>query len=307
MGAINDQLNDKSSLFWGVNPISIAALLLATCALGFAPIFVRLCNDVGPSTIAFWRMILALPFLGMSWLFFPKPSAVLKTPNKRTITMLLLAGIAFAFDLIVWNYALTITSVANATLFVNFAPVFVAVIGWVLFRQRLPFRTLAGMALAIMGGIILVWPNFNTEQSTLYGDCLSLLAALFYAVYLIAVQEARIYFSTFAIMTLTSTITGITALIMVFMLGEHLMPGTAANWQVLFGIALIIQVIGQSSIAYALASLPAAISSIILLMQPAISAIAAMFIFDEHLVLMQWAGMVVVLIGILTTKLSKQV
>lgn len=287
-----------------LNWMPLIALLLATFALGFAPILVRLCENVGPSTIAFWRMIFAIPFLTLGWFFLPKATShILQPVNHRAYLLLGIAGISFAFDLIVWNYALGITTVANATLFVNFAPLFVALLSWIIFRRMLSVRILIGMMLAILGGMLLVLPNFNTEESTIIGDSLCILAAFFYGIYLLSVQEARAYFSTFAIMTLTSIITGITAFFAIFLFNESLFTNTVTNWQILFAIAFVVQVVGQTLIAYSLATLPATISSIILLLQPGISAIVAMFLFDEYLVILQWIGMFIVVVGIIVTKL----
>ncbi|RYF91164.1 MAG: hypothetical protein EON95_15560, partial [Caulobacteraceae bacterium] len=42
--------------------LPIIALLAGACAIGFAPIFVRL-TETGPAAGGFWRLALALPML----------------------------------------------------------------------------------------------------------------------------------------------------------------------------------------------------------------------------------------------------
>jgi drug/metabolite transporter (DMT)-like permease len=67
---------------------------------------------------------------------------------------------------------------------------------------------------------------------------------------------------------------------------------------VLIALALISHAAGQGLIAYALAHLPAAFSSVSLLFQPVMAALFAWAILAEPLVPLQIAGGIVVLLGI---------
>jgi drug/metabolite transporter (DMT)-like permease len=67
---------------------------------------------------------------------------------------------------------------------------------------------------------------------------------------------------------------------------------------VLLALALLSHVGGQSLIAYALAHLPAAFSSVSLLLQPVAAALLAWLILSEALGLLQGLGGAVVLAGI---------
>ncbi len=66
----------------------------------------------------------------------------------------------------------------------------------------------------------------------------------------------------------------------------------------LLALALLSHVGGQSLIAYALAHLPAAFSSVSLLLQPVAAALLAWLILSEALGLLQGLGGAVVLAGI---------
>lgn len=297
--------SSSSSLSPSVNLTSLLALMIAIVALAFAPILVRLV-DAEPSTIAFWRMAFAIPVLLTAWIFLPaKSKEEFIKPTKRSYWIMIFGGVAFAINLIAWNFGLNNTSIANATLFVNFAPIIVGLMTWLLFHEVLPIRLVVGMIIAIAGGFLLIWPKMKLAQESVSGDAYCLLAACFYGSYLLTVQRARQYFSTFAIMTITTLVTGITCLVAALLFGEELIAATAQDWQALIALALVVQVLGQSMIAYALAKLPATLSSIILLMQPVVAAIIAMIIFDEQLLIIQWLGMFVVLLGIATTKKYK--
>jgi drug/metabolite transporter (DMT)-like permease len=77
-----------------------------------------------------------------------------------------------------------------------------------------------------------------------------------------------------------------------------MIPHSAAGWWILVGLALVSHAAGQGLIAYALAHLPAAFSSVSLLFQPVMAAIFAWLLLAEPLAALQIAGGVVVLVGI---------
>jgi drug/metabolite transporter (DMT)-like permease len=77
-----------------------------------------------------------------------------------------------------------------------------------------------------------------------------------------------------------------------------LLPAGAQGWLVLLGLAWITHAGGQGLIAYALAHLPAAFSSVGLLVQPVMAAAFAWVLLGEPLVALQVAGGAVVLAAI---------
>ena len=112
-------------------------ILLASGAMliGFAPIFVKL-SMLSSSAISFYRMFLALPFLFLLNYILNK-KLLFKVKNKKTIFYTALASLAFTTDLTLWHYSMDITSVSNATIIVNSAPIFVAILSFVVFKERL--------------------------------------------------------------------------------------------------------------------------------------------------------------------------
>ncbi|RVL21384.1 EamA/RhaT family transporter, partial [Sinorhizobium meliloti] len=112
----------------------MAALIIGGAAIGGSPIFVRL-SEVGPMATAFWRVALALIPL-VAWSRLRGGAAAEKPPQCLSdYAQLILPGVFLAIDLAAWHLALTMTSVANATLLANLAPVFVTLAGWALFRS----------------------------------------------------------------------------------------------------------------------------------------------------------------------------
>ena len=63
---------------------------------------------------------------------------------------MLAAGALFAGDLAFWHLSIVYTTVANATLLSNFAPVFVALGGWLLFGHRVTRLFLVALAISVI-------------------------------------------------------------------------------------------------------------------------------------------------------------
>jgi drug/metabolite transporter (DMT)-like permease len=277
-----------------VRPALPALLAGATC-IALSPIFVRL-SEAGPTATAFWRVALAMPPL---WLLYFLVRRRARPAHSAHWRLLVAAGLAFAGDLAFWHSSIKLTSVANSTLLANLASLFVTLAAWIFLRQRPSALFLAGLAAALVGVGMLVKTSLAFSSTGLLGDTLGLVTAMFYAGYLLAVKELRDRNeSTLHLMAATSTITAFLLLPVALASGERILPGTAFGWWILLGLALVSHAAGQGLIAYALAHLPAAFSSVSLLFQPVMAALFAWALLAEALVPLQIAGGVVVLIGI---------
>lgn len=281
--------------------LALVALLAGAISIAFAPIFVRL-SELGPSATAFYRLAFALPFLG-PWMWIENRRSPSDRPAEpRDYLQLAIAGLFFAADLAIWHWSIQFTSVANATLLANFAPVFVALGGWLLFGDRFTTTFVVGMVTAFLGTTLLMRNSLGLSLLHLFGDALGVLTAVFYAGYILALSRLRLRFSTATIMTWGGLVTCVALLVVALVSGESLVAQTAYGWSVLVALALLSQVIGQSLIAYALAYLPAAFSSLGLLLQPVAATILAWVIFDEALGAWQGVGGAIVLVGILLAR-----
>jgi len=144
----------------------------------------------------------------------------------------------------------------------------------------------------------LLGDSFMFREENLLGDVFGLLAAIFYAAYLMTVSRLRANFTTVTIMTWSGMVTCVFMVPITLISGDSFLALTFFGWAVLVGLALIPQLVGQSMIAFSLAHLPAALGSVGLLLQPLLASIIAWFIFDESLSLIQVAGGSVILAGI---------
>jgi drug/metabolite transporter (DMT)-like permease len=277
-----------------MNP-ALGALLVGAACIALSPIFVRL-SEAGPTATAFWRVALAVPALWLLY-FFRKGTATRRYSGKWPL--LLAAGFAFAGDLGFWHASVQLTSVANSTLLANLASIFVALAAWIFLRQKPTRLFLAGLGAALLGVLLLVNTSLAFSATGLVGDALGVVTAMFYAGYILAVKALRDRGeTTLHLMAVTSTITALFLLPAALASGEAMLPATASGWWILIGLALVSHAAGQGLIAYALAHLPAAFSSVSLLSQPVMAALFAWVLLSEALVPLQIAGGLVVLAGI---------
>ena len=89
---------------------------------------------------------------------------------------------------------------------------------------------------------------------------------------------------------------------MALLSGKTLLPASWQGWAIHVDVALVYQVLVQSLVAYALAGLPAAFSSVALLLQPTIAAALAWAILGEALGPWQVGGGAVVLAGVVLAR-----
>lgn len=279
---------------------ALAALILGGAAIGGSPIFVRL-SEVGPMATGFWRVALAFFPIYIFSLIKGGPTG----PKPETWSdrgLLVLPGVILAADLITWHLSITITSVANATLLANLAPVFVTIIGVLFMGVAVTRVFVVGLLLAIAGVVILKGGPAALGEGDPLGDGGAIVAAICYALYILAIGKLRARFDTVRIMLWSTASAAVCLLPFGFFLEGQLFPTTIYGWAMVFGLAFISHATGQVAITYALAYLPAAFSSLTLLLQPVVAAILAWILLSEPIGSMQAVGGLVVLAGIMIAR-----
>ena len=279
--------------------LALVALFAGAVSIGAAPILVRLA-DVAPVASAFWRVALALPVL---WAWEVGRLRRVRAGGATAdgplpVLGLVLAGVFFAADLALWHLSILWTTVANATLLANVAPVFVVLGGFLFFSERFSGRFLAGLVLAMVGVAALIGASAEIGGDRLAGDALGLATAVCYAGYIVAVARVRARAATATVMLWSSLVTAVVLLPLALLAPGPFWPAGLDGWLVLIALALVTQVGGQGLIAYALAHLPAAFGSVSLLVQPVIAAGLAWLLFAEALGPLELAGAGLVLAGI---------
>ena len=270
-----------------------AALMVGATGIGLAPIFVRL-SETGPVATAFYRILLALPAL---WFLLLREEKV--EADRRDLWVAALAGFFFASDMALWNWSLHLTTVANSTLLTNFTPFFVTFGARFIFGEPVTKRLLIGMLVSFAGGFLLVGESLKTDARSLTGDILAIIAAIFYAGYILTVKQLRRTRSAMYVMAVSGIFSATILFLVSAIHGERLLPTTMNGWTIVILLALVSHVAGQGLIAYGLAHISAGVSSVMLMWQPVVAAILAWVILGEALTVARACGGLVIIAGIL--------
>jgi len=280
----------------------LVSLFLGSFLLGLSAIFVRY-SESSPSLVAFYRVFLALPFIYI-WVQIEGNKLNLEfLKKKRLLFILILSGFCFAIDMSIWNWSIAFTSVANATLMANTAPIFVSFIGLVFLGHRIKPIFFFILLLAMLGVSIVILAGSTGNSSKIFGDSLALIAAIFYAGYILSIKSLTEKFSPAQTLLLATGFTAIILIPIVFFETRELIPDTGKEWSLLIGYALISQTLAQGLIVYGISKISAHLSSLILLMQPVAAAFYGWLLVNEAILPVQALGGFIVLFSIyLATK-----
>jgi drug/metabolite transporter (DMT)-like permease len=221
----------------------------------------------------------------------------------------MLAGAALAADLIAWHWCLHMTTVVTATLLGNTTPIWVALAGFLFLHERFRPLFLIGLALAMIGTWGLIAGGTKpVEIRDVYVLGLGLFTGIAYALYFRFGTAARQRgFSTAQVMFWGSVAATVILLPVALATEDDVVPQNLYAWAVVCGLAFLSQVLGQSSINWAMGHLSAAFSSLTLLMNPMFSAIFAWPILGEALTPLQMAAGLAIVGGILLARRASNV
>jgi drug/metabolite transporter (DMT)-like permease len=276
-------------------------LAFGAMLIGFAPIFVKL-SMLSSSAISFYRMFLALPFLFLLNYILNK-KFFFRVKNKKTILYAAFASLAFTTDLTLWHFSMDITSVSNATIIVNTAPIFVAILSFIFFKERLTKGFLLSFLVTYIGIVGLIYFSNNYVNGRLLGDILCLIAAFFYGVYLLVIARLGKE-NSLNIIFYTTFFCCLFSIIPMIIEGGNLIPSSSFEWLNLILMAFLCQFGGQYFITHAIGKISASGASIGLLMQPLTATFLAAIIFSEILTSLQIVFALISLFGIYLARIN---
>jgi len=278
-------------------------LCLGAGLIGLAPVFVRW-SELSPSWSLFYRMFLALPFLALMNLYFNR-SAAFKLKSRKHLLLVLVASLAFAGDMSSWHWSLEFTSVANATIFVNTASIYMMIFAVLIFKESVSRRFMLSFVLTFIGVIGLIYFSNIKTEAALIGDGIALVAAFLYAAYLLIISRLGEE-SSINIIFYTTLFTGIFGLIFALFESKDFLPNSSFQFYNLLAMAILCQVGGQFFITHSLPKIKASFGSIGLLMQPIVATIFGAIVFYEYLNFIQLSFVILALVGIYFARLEIQ-
>lgn len=226
--------------------------------------------------IAFWRCILGAGATG-AWVALRQRSEISRLTWHQW-RLVILAGLLLGAHFATWIPSLRFTSVASSTALVATQPVWAALIA----RARgvqIPGRTWVGIAIALVGVLVLTGIDASIDPRHLIGDLLALVGAVFAALYVSVAEVVRKTVST-ATMTLGLYASSAALLLVLCVaLQQSLVGYSARDWVLIILLTLTAQLLGHTLINRVLATTSATITSLAILFEmPGATIIAALLI-----------------------------
>jgi drug/metabolite transporter (DMT)-like permease len=281
----------------------VVVMTIGLVAISFASILIKLCQ--APSlVIASYRLILASLFyqaLAMS-----RRAIAWKTITARQWLLAIGSGLFLSLHFCTWITSLQYTSVASSVVLVQTAPVLVAVGSHFFLKEKATRVLMAGIALSLLGGAIIGYYDFQGAQSSLHGNLLAFMGAVGAAGYLLIGRKLRAQWDTIMYVSIVYSVSALSTLLITFGSGQPLQPYPATTWMLFILIAFFPQVIGHTTLNWALKHFSATTVSIMTLAEPIGASILAFLVLHEQVGWIRMLGGTVILSGILLTLLAEK-
>jgi drug/metabolite transporter (DMT)-like permease len=283
------------------NDLLYPRIALGIVAVSFGAIFARLAGEAPSFAVAAWRLTLAALFLAPLTLFRRE-----RTMDRRSLVWSVLSGVALAVHFVLWISSLEYTTVASSVLFMSTHPIFVG-LGSILFlRERLSRVLLMGIVLAVLGGALIGFGDFRFGGLALRGDLLALGGGVMAAAYFLIGRRVR---RTVSLAEYVATSYGTAAAVVLLLClatRTRLVGFAPSTYGYLVLLAVVPQMIGHSTINWALKRLSASRVSVFVLGEPVAATLLAIGLFGEVPSGLNLLGAAIILLGIYLSLRSEE-
>lgn len=289
-------------------------LVIGVAAVSLAAIFIRLAQDEQmPSLlIACGRLLLAALLLTPAVIRLPTYQEQLISLTMRDRLLAFVSGFFLAMHFTAWVTSLEYTTVLISVVLVTTTPIWVALIEVPFLRARLSNLVLVGLVIALAGGLVIGLSGASASSETVtrandqrIGAFLSVVGAITVAVYLVIGRSLRGKLSLTPYIWLVYGIAALIMCVLILISGTIVTGHSTTGYAWIFATALIPQLVGHSSLNYALAYLPATYVSLSTQLEPILSAIAAAIVFGEIPAIAQIMGGGIILFGVVTASIGQ--
>lgn len=277
---------------------------LGVFAVSTAAIFIRLSSTVaGIGGIGFSLFIAATRLSFAALILLPAWRSVRRTPaSRRGYGYAIAAGICLALHFATWIASLAFTSIAASVTLVTTNPVWVALLSWLWFKEKPTRITIAGIAIALAGGVLIALGDageMHGGTQPLLGDALALLGAWAASLYLLLGREAqRQGLNTGGYVAIAYTTAAVVLLPLPILSGTGYLGYPGAVYAYILAMAVLSQVFGHTSFNWAMRWLSPTLVTLALLFEPVGSSFLGFLVFGEVPGVLVLVGAIVLLVGV---------
>lgn len=273
-------------------------IVVGVLGISLSSIFVKYSNAPSAVTAAY-RLLWTIALMSPVTLGSGAIRRELLQVKKKTFLLSCLSGVFLAVHFTLWFESLRHTSVASSTTIVCTEVIWVC-LGYVLFlKGKLTLRAVLAIAVTLMGSVLIAFADSSSGGSHLYGDILSLLAAIAVAAYVLLGRIVREDTSTTVYTYIVYWACALS------LLGFCFLSGTALTGYGLSGVvvglllAVFSTILGHSIFSWCLKFFSPSFVSASKLAEPVMAAVLASFLFGETPKPLQLLGGGLILGGVL--------
>ena len=219
--------------------------------------------------------------------------------NPKTLLLSCLSGLFLAIHFTLWFESLRHTSVASSTTIVCTEVIWVS-LGYTLFlKGKMSPKEIMTIGVTLGGSVLIAYADSGSGGTHLYGDILSLLAAIAVAVYVLIGRVVRKTASTTVYTYIVYSSCAAVLLLMCLIQGNALWGYGISGIIVGLLLAVFSTILGHSIFSWCLKYFSPSFVSASKLCEPVAAAILAGFLFGEIPSAMQLAGGILILDGVL--------
>jgi len=254
--------------------------------------------QVPPNTLALLRFIIASIVLGLFLVITKQPRL-----QKQDLPGILLSGFSgIAIFNVLQNQGLRYAGATDAAILIAMSPVFIALLSWVILKERISKLQVIGIVIAFAGSVLVAtngsFNDFGFNKLRVYGDLLVLLSSLAWAIFSITLKKLLMRYPPTTIMTY-STFAG-TIFLIPFSLSEYpvnFLAINSAGWINIIYLGVLASALGNLIWNSALEKVPAVTAGAYLYLSPVVAAVVAFIFLHEIPGMYTIVGGLIILMG----------
>lgn len=281
------------------------ALAFGMLAFGFGPNIVKFGAEYSAYKLAVSRTVIAYLLLLPVWFIHIKEQKRLNLPLTKLSAWEVVAGLALGIHFVTWIASLYYTSVASASVLVTFHPILMIIAERSLFKAKFPKMVWIGVLVSFSGSVLL--GLFDQEPGATYsnpllGNALAFTAAIIFAVYFLISRKIRQNSEWIDYVIKIYGFAALACILVMFFLDQNFNEFLEPKLLII-GLLLALgpQIMGHGSINYAVKFLSPTIISTLILIEPLIASIIAVFMFKEVPTIYSIGAMGIIFTGIALT------
>lgn len=275
----------------------IIMIIVGVMGISLSSIFVK--YSTAPSAVtAAYRLIWTI--LLMSPVTFGKSEIrqELFHVSTRNLMLSCLSGVFLAFHFTLWFESLKHTTVASSTTIVCTEVIWVSIGYALLLKGRMGLRAILAIVVTMIGSAMIAFSDSSAGGAHLYGDFLSLLAAITVAAYVLIGRVVRETVSTTVYTFIVYSSCAVVLLLFCLIQGNGLYGYGVSGIIVGLLLAIFSTILGHSIFSWCLKYFSPSFVSASKLCEPVVAAMLAGFLFREFPTSLQLLGGIMILAGV---------